>query len=151
MTQLGKFLKLPPEDRRLLTRAIVLHAGIRLGLRLLPVPILRRMLAEKGCAAPARERPSDLREVERITWAVGVASRVRPVTGTCLSQALAVQVLLGRKGYPARLRIGVARREGEGLQAHAWVESHDGRIVMGGTEASLTPYTPLPVFEGKRP
>lgn len=132
-----------------MARAVVLHAGIWLGLRLCPVPILRRVLAAKRPAVPARGRPPDTRELERITWAAGVASRVWPATGTCLSQALTAQVLLRRNGYPARLRIGVARREGERLQAHAWVES-GGRVVMGGSESTLEHYTRLSAFEEKR-
>jgi hypothetical protein len=84
--------------------------------------------------------------VERIAWAVGAASRYVP-TATCLSQALAAQVLLARHGHPASLRIGVARGAAGRLEAHAWIESR-GRIVIGGT-ADLARYTPLPALDGR--
>jgi len=86
--------------------------------------------------------------MDSVTWAVAVASRYVPLV-TCLTQALATQVLLGRCGHPASLRIGVARSERGQLQAHAWVESQ-GRIVFGGLK-NLSHYTPLPPLEGERP
>lgn len=57
-------------------------------------------------------------------------------------------IRLGRKGYPACLRIGVSRGEGGRLQAHAWVESQ-GKIVVGSGARSH--YTPLAALEGERP
>jgi hypothetical protein len=75
---------------------------------------------------------------------VETASRRTPGLKTCLAQALAAQVLLTRRGYPALLRIGVAKGERQQLQAHAWVES-EGKIVIGGSE--LERYTPLAVLK----
>lgn len=86
--------------------------------------------------------------MDRVTWAIAVASRYVP-KATCLAQAQAMQVLLGRCGHPASLRIGVARSEEGRLHAHAWVES-DGRIVLCNCE-DLARYTPLPPLEGERP
>jgi hypothetical protein len=40
-------------------------------------------------------------------------------------------LLLKHVGHEAELRIGVAKNERGGLQAHAWVESN-GEIVVGG-------------------
>ena len=71
-----------------------------------------------------------------------VAGRYVPRT-TCLTLALAVQILLARRACPAQLCIGVAKTE-DGLEAHAWVESHK-RIVMGGTEGNR--YHTLVSFE----
>ena len=39
----------------------------------------------------------------------------------CLTRSLCLRWLLGRRGLPAQLRLGVAR-EADGLLAHAWVE-----------------------------
>jgi hypothetical protein len=44
---------------------------------------------------------------------------------------MAMQVLLGRLGQRSELRLGVARKLGGQLEAHAWVETQ-GRIVIGG-------------------
>jgi hypothetical protein len=74
-----------------------------------------------------------------VTWAVRRVSRAVP-GATCLTQALAAQVLLSRRGYASRLRIGVARAADNGLRAHAWLES-DGVVVFGGS--GFEAYTPL--------
>jgi hypothetical protein len=66
-------------------------------------------------------------------WAVETAARHMPLANTCLTQALAAQVLLARRGYPALLRIGVVKGDKDNLQAHAWVES-EGEVVIGGYE-----------------
>lgn len=81
-----------------------------------------------------------------IGWAVATAARRIPAA-TCLTQALAAQYLLRRRGLEADLRIGVARAAGEPLEAHAWVESR-GQVVVGGV---ARPYTPLPSLGGERP
>jgi hypothetical protein len=76
-------------------------------------------------------------------WAVETAARHGFPSATCLTQALAVQVLLARRGYPAILHVGVARHDKE-LKAHAWVES-EGEVVIGGFE--LERYTPLAALQ----
>lgn len=86
--------------------------------------------------------------MDRVAWAVTMASRCVP-QATCLTQAIAAQLLLAWRGYPTHLRIGVAKGEGERFRAHAWVESH-GRVIIGGSE-SLLRYTPLPSLKGESP
>jgi hypothetical protein len=56
--------------------------------------------------------------------------------------------MLSRYGYPASVRIGVTRSETGQLQAHAWVESK-GRVVFGGSEASVKHYTVLTALGGE--
>ena len=88
----------------------------------------------------------DSANIEKIVWAVTVASRYVPAA-TCLTQALAGQILLAQHGEPALLQIGVAKNEAGNLEAHAWVESR-GRIVIGDSR-ELFRYTRLPSVEGK--
>ena len=78
--------------------------------------------------------------IDRIAWAVAVASRYVPMA-TCLTQALAGQMLLARWGHTAQLHIGVANGPGGNLEAHAWLESQ-GTIVIGDV-GELSRYTPL--------
>jgi hypothetical protein len=70
------------------------------------------------------------------------AARAIPAA-TCLTQALAAQVLLARSGHPAALRLGT-RRTGASLAAHAWLEDDQG-IIFGdrGTFTALPPVEPL--------
>ena len=76
-----------------------------------------------------------------------VAGRHLPGAGTCLTQALAAEVLLRRQGYPSLLHIGVLRGEEGQLEAHAWLKSGD-KVVIGGGE--LERYTPLALLEGEK-
>lgn len=76
---------------------------------------------------------------------MAVASRYVPAA-SCLTQALAGQVLLNQHDAPALLRIGVAKNEQGTFQAHAWVESQ-GRILIGNSP-ELFRYTRLTEFEG---
>lgn len=82
--------------------------------------------------------------VDRLVWAVDVASRTVPVETTCLPRALTGGALLARYGYASTLRIGV-RREGGEFAAHAWVE-RDGRVVLGNLP-DLDTFVPLPLGE----
>ena len=140
-----RFLRLSTPERNLLLKAAFLLGVITLGLRILSFQTMRRLLIGTGQKTAGR-RHTDQSSANRIAWAVRTASRYIP-TATCLPQALAVYVLFRQQGYPAQLHIGVAKGEGEKLQAHAWVESQ-GRIVVGGSR-DVSRYTPLPSLEGK--
>lgn len=143
MNSLRRFFRLPRSERWLLIKAALLLGLIRIGLRLLPFQTLKRLVD-----SASKPRVAKQFSAERIVWAVTVASRYVLGAGPCLPQALAAQALLRRRGYPASLRIGVARKGTGELQAHAWVESED-RVVVGGEE--LSDYTPLPALDGERP
>jgi hypothetical protein len=83
--------------------------------------------AAKACSrlvgqAPLRPlAPGDLAQAEAYAQLAAIAGRRGPVTTTCLRQALAVRTWLRRRGLDAQLRIGV-KKNGEALDAHAWVE-----------------------------
>lgn len=146
MRQMREFLRLPTSQRSLLMQASVLVSAIRIGLWLLPFRIVRGTIHQ---IAPVPEVDhSNGRVADQVTWAVRVASRYFP-RATCLTQALATQVLLHRRGYPTSLRIGVTKEANGKLAAHAWVECQ-GRIVIGGSAASVAQYMPLPLLEGEQ-
>jgi hypothetical protein len=54
---------------------------------------------------------------------------------SCLTQALALQLLMNRYGFDAKLRIGVTRNAAGGFEAHAWIESQ-GDVIIGGPDVS---------------
>lgn len=144
MERVSKFLRLPVSDRRLLVKALVLVWAVRVGLWLLPFRMMRQLLARLG-REPAGAQVESWSLVNRIGWAVRLASRYAPAA-TCLTQALVTKVMLSRQGYPASVRIGVARSETGQFQAHAWVESK-GSVVFGGSEVSLKHYTVLTALD----
>lgn len=132
MDRLRKFFGLPAPERLLLVRAFTLLAAVRIALWLLPFKVLRWMLSK---LAQAHTRyPSECHfPSERGVWALQAASRYVP-RATCLTQALAGQVLLGFNGTSTSVRIGVAKRRTRDLEAHAWLESQ-GTILIGGADA----------------
>ena len=115
---------------------------IRVALWLLPVPAVRRLAARMARRSRRAVAPLDAPLVESRAEAIRIASRVVP-HATCLSQALALQVMLGRSGTPSQLRLGVARDGGGAFTAHAWLEC-GGRVVIGGGD--LERYARLPDF-----
>jgi hypothetical protein len=103
-------------------------AGLRRTQRLLGV--------DEDAAAPT-VTPAAAASAQRLAQLAAIAGRHGLYANTCLRQALAVQWWLRRRGLPSQLRIG-ARRNGETLDAHAWVE-------LGGTPLAQGPDLP-PVF-----
>jgi hypothetical protein len=142
--RLRRFLRRPAAEQRLLFKAMLLLVATRLGLWLLPFQALRQIL---GRLAETSVRPSKREElsVEKTVWGVEAAGKLMPWASTCLTQALAAQVLLMRRRYSARLRIGVAKGDGDRLEAHAWIES-EGKVVIG--DQQLDRYTSLAVLDG---
>ena len=145
MRQIVRFFRLPWEDRRLVIRAALSLWVMRIGLSLVSVPTLRRLLIERRPGVD-RGTPSAESSVERVIWAVRTASRVTPWASTCLTRALAAQMMLARLGEQTRIQIGVAKDEQGGLKAHAWLESR-GRIVIGGKKSPVE-FTTLRNLEG---
>lgn len=142
---LHKYRCLATTDRRLLVQSALLLGAVRLGLWLLPFQALQRLLARISGKTTTWHDAEPI-SIERVAWAVAGASQYIPMA-TCLTQALATQVLLGWQGHAAHLCIGVARSEVGQFQAHAWVECQ-GRVVIGGTDAPSR-FTPLPLPQDK--
>ena len=147
MKRLRRFVRLSATEQWLLLKAALLLVVIRVGLWFVPFQALRRLLTRAVDIQVGPWWPKQI-SVERVAWAVEVASRYTPGFRTCLTQALATQVLLARRDHPALVRIGVARGEGDKFEAHAWVES-EGKVVIGGHD--LERYTRLAALEGETP
>lgn len=110
---------------------------VRAGLSLASHRRLRRAFLP-----PRRLGPADRDAAARVGWAVRHAARLVP-RATCLTQALAAQIMLARRGVPSVLQIGVDRAaDSTGsarFEAHAWLEV-DGLVLVGGTADSLARY-----------
>src|SRR5438128_876463 len=138
-----RFLRLPAADRSLLVRSVLLLGATRLALWLLPLRVVRRLVARA-----ARPTSNARATQERIAWAISVARRVVP-QATCLPQALTAEALLTQAGHPAELRIGVVKTDQGRLVAHALVAT-GGRSVVGELHEGLSGYTPPPPLPGAR-
>ena len=124
----------------LLIRVTILVSAIRVGLWCGPFLTIRRIVAFLFATGPA---PAARFSVEQLSRAVAGVSRFVP-RATCLTQALALHILLRRRRLQSTIRIGVVKDQGGPFEAHAWVESDD-RIVMG--DVDLHRYTPMMVWD----
>ena len=133
----------PPPERFLLIKALLVVAAVRGGLLLLSFPIFQILFERVRAAMGVRREITSVPLKTQLVWAVRPASHYVP-GATCLTQALAAQLLLERYGYPAHVCIGVAKSgENQGaFQAHAWLES-DGEVVVGESEIDFVPLTTL--------
>lgn len=123
--------RLSPAESRLLALALPLVAGVRLALWVLPSRTLLRWV--RGLAVtPERAAGPQRPPTPVVVWAVEAAAKRIP-RATCLTQAVAVQLLFRRYGYGAHLILGVGP-SASGVRAHAWVE-RDGRVLIGGPES----------------
>jgi transglutaminase superfamily protein len=125
-----KFFGLPAGDQCLLMNALIVVAGVRLRLALLP------FRAGKSYCSPRKRMAQSSPSPERIAWAVNHAGGLLG-NATCLARAVSGQIMLARRGFSSRVSIGVtpaAPRSTEGsLVAHAWLE-FGGQILLGGPD-----------------
>lgn len=137
--RLSKFAGLRHGDQALLVRTLLLVALIRLSLWILPFQFVRRSVARR--ARPRRRTGAGpVSPIEKVVAAIELTARYVPAA-TCLTQALAAEILLTRRGYAPELRIGVLRKEGK-FKAHAWVECA-GKVVIGEVQ-DLAEFAALP-------
>lgn len=113
-------------------------ALLRLLLPSLPFSTLHRWLS------PGRGSANRSIELADARWAVMAAARRIPGTH-CLARSLALQALLRGSALQTELRIGVAKRPGGSLAAHAWITC-DGHPVF--PDEDLSAYTLLPLRPG---
>lgn len=109
---------------------------------------MRLALSSAGYAAIRARMPQAQPTRDGHFYARQLARRIerlaRLVPGaSCLTQALALQWLLGRAGHGSELHIGVRRDAAGQFEAHAWV-SCNSRIVLGAANNRLDDYTAIP-------
>ncbi len=127
MGRWGRFWRLPSQERRLLTTALVLLPLTRLALYVVGFrrwqSFLLRLLPQPHPTAPADgDVKSPLQTCGEMTARmVQAAAREGLGQPNCLSRSLVLWWLLARQGCPAELRIGT-RKKDAALEAHAWVE-----------------------------
>jgi len=110
---------------RLALAALFIVGVIRVALWVLPFRRIHRWIEKSGSSSGS----DDVLRRMRIARAVSVVSRFVP-GASCLTQALAAQWLLRRRGEDAKLCFGIARSPSGAMEAHAWLE-HDGGVLIG--------------------
>lgn len=118
---------------------VVVCLAVVAGSRLALTCIGYRRVAGLLPLAPDRHIPRSLEL--RLVRAIRIASRWIP-RASCLTQAVALQALLGWRGYASEIRVGVRRDEDGAFAAHAWVVGSE-RVLIGGDPAELSRFVPL--------
>ena len=118
---------LTPRQRALAAKAAALQAVVVPLVRVLGFRRVKSLVA--GLAPLAKKKASDARVDEAAWVAYGVARRSRP-RASCVPRALVLWALLRRMGVEGIVRFG-ARKAGESIEAHAWVEV-EGRAIGEG-------------------
>ena len=101
---------------------------------------IRSVFVSKVCRAVA-----DPVTEYRIARCVVFISKFVP-KATCLTQAIAAQIMLSRCKISSTIFIGIAIPGRNEFSAHAWLESGE-RILLGGTRESLKGFTALARFQ----
>jgi hypothetical protein len=112
-----RFRKLSPTERRDALTALVLSAAFSLRLRVIGLPVLRRVAVDPGETFTEHQ----LDEARALAHLVNAVVLRTLGADQCLVRSLVLQSMLSRKGLRSQLRIGV-RRAGASISAHAWVE-----------------------------
>jgi len=127
MRRIRRFLQWPNAKKQVLLRAFMIVVVVRIGLWCLPY---KRLLSLLPSIRPTHNAiTNDWKLINESIASVRLCSRFVP-RATCLTQALATQVLLCRHGQASNLRIGVQRDSEKQFLAHAWVEV-EGKIIIG--------------------
>jgi len=134
--RLAKFICFPRRDKLLF-----FEAWLRLGLARFLVLALPFPKLAAGWGAPMfetlREPPRDGTFVERVKWAVEIASRYTPWKSNCLPQAITGKRMLQRRGLRSTLYLGLTRDPAGKVTAHAWLRC--GNVyVTGGRGLQFT-------------
>jgi hypothetical protein len=122
--KLRKLTRLPRHEVLFLVHAAVLLAPLRLILKLLGLQRTQRML-QALLPAPHRDTIASAAQptAERAAYLVEVAAKYSLSRPACLERSLTLWALMNQRGQSPVLRIG-ARKPGEDLDIHAWVEQH---------------------------
>lgn len=122
-TDLCRWRKLTPADRRHLTEALLGLPWVGLGTRWLGFKAMQRKVTSGVLGTGSLDFSRSVTRARAMAHWVEVAARRGLHKGTCLTRSLTLLMLLRKEGIEGDLRIGVRLVAGK-LDAHAWVEVH---------------------------
>ena len=131
---------MPLKQKQLIPQVIVLKAYYKNRVHKHPFAELAPKIGQLGYETPIETSPRNARLVHEL-----MESMFRRIgwKDSCLIRALTAKKLLNRMGERCTLYMGVHKREGEGMTAHAWLRC--GKLIVTGGE-SIAAYTVTAVF-----
>lgn len=141
MTRLRKFLLLPFYEKRFVFQAFYYLVVYSVYLKISSLDNLLKKVTNKSQFLLLY---SDKKiSVNRISRLIVVVSSFIPFS-TCLSRALAGQLLFARQGWKTSLHFGVRNSNDTSLEAHSWLCYND-KIILGMLPDILS-YQELPLI-----
>jgi hypothetical protein len=120
-------------DWRLVIAVAVAQIAVAAAVRLMPLRVVRRGAARLRPLMQVIAHASD----QRVVWATHAAGRRLGGVSTCLTRALAAELVLEHT-TGLTLTIGVRRTADAPLEAHAWLARAD-RVLIGATSQDYVP------------
>lgn len=129
-TDLKKLRLRSGRERRLALEAFILLGVMRAAILLLPFRWIVRLLRLEAGEKAAEGPPLDDPRIANIGWAIAAAAARTPWQSSCLAKAFCGSRMLGKRGIPSTLSLGVAKGEPGGmlLKAHAWLRCSEQTV-----------------------
>lgn len=121
MSRLHKFYSLPGLHKKLFIEAAIYLSLASILIKLLPFRYLSKLL---GAHMAMRIKPLDQIDIEMIQiigLSVQKAAKSMPWRPLCLPQAIAAKLMLKNRVIASTLFMGVSKKNGGQLHAHAWL------------------------------
>jgi hypothetical protein len=120
LARLRRWWALPPSERRDVLVLCLLLPALAASLRVSGYRATRARV-DRASSPSRRTGPPSASHAQRLAELAAIAGRQGPLKSTCLPQALAVLLLLRRRGADPDIKFGVDRL-GATPDMHAWVE-----------------------------
>jgi hypothetical protein len=146
--RISQFAGLSGQDKRWLLLSFISLGFCRSIILLLPlryiVPFLgKQNYPQKFCVCPTQIQICKARRIGRM---IRIVAKYTFFNSTCLVQATAARILLGRSRIPYLFYFGVNKNVGNTLQAHAWVCV--GPVFVTGGDG-FADYTTITVYSNE--
>lgn len=140
MRLIRTFLKMPLKQKLLIPQVFVLMAYYKNRVHKHPFSELAPKIGKLGWETPVQTTSRDARLVHEL-----MESMFRHIgwKDSCLIRALTAKKLLNRMGEKCTLYMGVRKKEGEAMTAHAWLRC--GKLIVTGGD-SMAGYTVTAIF-----
>lgn len=115
------WIRLPFNRHALLFETVLVLALAKLAKFLVPFRILSRVLGRQVSVDVALEDQLPPALYTELVWVFGVWKRYWPYPPVCLTEVMALKIMLLRRKIPCAIFIGVTSDPREGFQAHAWM------------------------------
>ena len=135
MSAIGKFLRRPLADKRLILEALFFLFWSKLLIHGIPFRWLAPHLGQHMVESPRTLTLEERAVAIRVEWAVYAASEYAPMKFVCFPQAVTAKWMLRRRHLASTLYLGVALKKDDKMIAHAWLRAGDK--ILTGREQSF--------------